>query len=337
MSRSMQDAASAVLVAAVEGFVMTPDEERFFKEESPAGVTLFKRNIPQDDYPRVATLNQALQNLRDASQPRMIIAIDQEGGRVSRIGAPFPNLGPAMNLEGGRVDQDAQSRIESYGRDVGRELLRIGVNVDFAPVLDILTEPTNTAIGDRCFGMDASSVAVRAEAFLKGLQSERVAGCLKHFPGQGNARVDTHLGAAMIEVNLQTLWTRELAPFASLVSKCPMVMISHSIFPVISDLEASRSPAVIQDWLRARLGFQGVVVSDDMNMGALPQDILTWKDALVDAVAAGCDLLLVCRHLDRCYAALDALRSESKRSSSFAALLEQSATRVTQMRRRFFQ
>ena len=331
----MSDAASAVLIAAVEGLELTPDEERFFRVESPAGVTLFRRNIPQDNYPQVGHLNQSLQNLRPTDAPPMVIAIDQEGGRVSRIPAPFPNLGPAMTIAGGRTDSSALKILQQYGQDVGRDLLKIGINVDFAPVLDILTEPTNTAIGDRCFGLTADQVTVRAEAFLAGLQSEKVLGCLKHFPGQGNACVDTHHTTAMIDASLQTLITRELAPFRALVQKCPMVMISHSNFPALCDTEASRSRIIIMDWLRLRLGFDGVVVSDDMNMGALPQEMLAWKAALIDAVAAGCDALLVCRGLDRCYAALDALRGEAKRSPAFSARLDDAAQRVTKMRKQY--
>ncbi len=329
----MSDAASAVLIAAVEGLELTPDEERFFRVESPAGVTLFRRNIPQDNYPQVGHLNQSLQNLRRTDAPPMVIAIDQEGGRVSRIPAPFPNLGPAMTIAGGRTDSSALKILQQYGQDVGRELRQIGINVDFAPVLDILTEPTNTAIGDRCFGVTADQVTVRAEAFLAGLQSEKVLGCLKHFPGQGNACVDTHHTTAMIDASLQTLITRELAPFRALVQKCPLVMISHSIFPALCDTEASRSRIIIMDWLRLRLGFDGVVVSDDMNMGALPQEMIAWQAALIDAVAAGCDALLVCRGLDRCYAALDALRGEAKRSPAFSARLDDAAKRVTKIRR----
>ena len=328
----MRDAASAVLIAAVEGLELTPDEERLFREESPAGVTLFRRNIPQEDFRKVSLLNQAIQNSRPAGDPSLVIAIDQEGGRVSRIGTPFPNLGPAMNIAEGRIDEDALAILNQYGKAVGRALRDVGINVDFAPVLDILTEPTNHAIGDRCFGTTHEQVTPRAGAFLEGIQSEKVLGCLKHFPGQGHAGVDTHLGTAVIDVSLQTLISRELAPFRELVAKCPMVMISHSIFPVLCQHEASRSEAIIMDWLRIRLGFKGVVVSDDMNMGALPQDISDWKEALVDAVMAGCDALLVCRHLDRCYAALDALRKEARRSPAFSVRLEDAAWRVTKMR-----
>lgn len=328
------DAASAVLIAAVEGHTLTPDEERFFKQEAPAGVTLFRWNIPQENYTAVATLNQTLQSLRPVGAPPLIVAIDQEGGRVSRMPKnTFPNLGPALHIAEGRADAEALDQLKIYGQDVGRALLAVGINVDFAPVLDVLTEPSNVAIGDRVFGTTPEQATARARAFLHGLQTSRVLGCLKHFPGQGDAKVDTHLGTAAIDLSLQTLWSRELVPFRAMIHEAPMVMISHSIFPVLCEREASRSPAVIQDLLRSRLGFRGVVVSDDMNMGALPQDIQDWQEALVDAVAAGCDALLVCRHLERCVKALEALRREAARSPTFHARLEDAAARVTAMRR----
>jgi len=329
----MRDAASAILVAAVEGLELTPDEERFFKNESPAGVTLFRRNIPQEQYIKLENLTSHLQSLRSPGEPLAVIAIDQEGGRVSRIGAPFPNLGPALQLADGGVDNGSLTTIKNYGQQVGLELKGLGVNVDFAPVLDIFTEPTNVAIGDRCFGYEAVAVSKRAGAFLDGLQSAGVLGCLKHFPGQGDAKVDTHEGTAIIGVNLQTLISRELEPFKALIPRSQMVMVSHSIFPAFCDREASRSKIIIMDWLRTRLGFQGVVVSDDMNMGALPQDVANWKEALIEAVAAGCDMLLVCRHLDRCKVALEALRDEASRSPAFRKRLEDAAQRVTDLRK----
>lgn len=332
----MRDAASAVLVAAVEGLVLTPEEETFFREESPAGVTLFKRNIPQDDYGKLSALTSALQATRLPGQPPLVVAIDQEGGRVARIGSPFPNDGPALRLAAGGIDPADLELIKTYGSRVGAELARLGVNINFAPVLDIFTEPSNVAIGDRCFGTTVDQVSLRAGAFLGGLQSKSVLGCLKHFPGQGDARVDTHEGTAVINVSLQTLLARELEPFRRLLPETKMVMISHSIFPALCEREASRSQVIIMDWLRTRLGFQGVVVSDDMNMGALPQEIAAWKSALIDAVAAGCDMLLVCRHLERCKVALLALREESAKSPAFKQRLEDAAARVTRLRKAFF-
>ncbi len=325
------DDASAVLVCAVEGLSLTAAEEDFFRSEQPAGLTLFRRNIPQDDWHRVSGL---ITRLQSQSQTTLMVAIDQEGGRVSRMPAGFPNRGPAQALFGGASDDVSCKSLEDYGREIGLALRSVGINVNFAPVLDILSEPTNIAIGDRVFGTTPEDVCLRAGAWLTGLHSTGVMGCLKHFPGQGDAKVDTHEGAAVIDLPRDTLDRRELVPFRALTGKSPMVMIAHCIYPSLSSVEASRSPQIIGSLLRGEMRYDGVVVSDDMNMGAIAQDEKSWQAALVQAISAGVDMLLVCRHLERCVLALEALRREAARSKSFADRLRDAAQRVGKLRSR---
>ena len=238
-----------------------------------------------------------------------------------------------MNLANGERTASALGSIEAYGAEVGEHLRLLGVNVNFAPVVDILSNPDNTAIGDRCFGVDAETVSVRAGAFMAGMQSQQVAGCLKHFPGQGHAAVDTHLGSAVVDLSEDALVMRELRPFVDLLADAPMVMIAHAIYPAFDDVPASCSEKVMQGLLRQRLGFQGVVVSDDMNMHAIPQDRKSWTDAIITAIAAGADLVLVCRHLERCRWAFEAIEQEAAKSSAFKARLEEAASRVLGLRR----
>lgn len=330
-----QDAASAIIAGAFESTTLSREEAAFFASESLAGVTLFRRNIPQDAscLDATATLTARIQATRPSGAPIMMIAIDQEGGRVARMPrAHFPDLGAAQRVASGGTDPACLAVLESYGMEVGQALLRAGVNVNFAPVLDILTEPTNTAIGDRVFGVDAESVCRRASAFLDGLQSTGVLGCLKHFPGQGDAQVDTHMGSAVIDLPRSILDKREFIPFRAMVRKVEMVMISHAIYPQLSRQEASRSPEIIDGLLRNEFGFDGVVVSDDMTMGAIPQDEKAWQAALIEAVNAGTDLLLICRHVERCRLAIEALRAEASRSPAFSQALQTAANRVHQMR-----
>ena len=330
-----QDAASAIIAGAIESTTLSRDEASFFASEAVAGITLFRRNIPQDSscYQATKSLTSQLQALRPTGASPMIIAIDQEGGRVARMPkAHFPDLGAAQRISGGGFDPACLAVLESYGMEVGQALRKAGVNVNFAPVLDILTEPTNTAIGDRVFGADAESVCRRAGAFLDGIQSTGILGCLKHFPGQGDAQVDTHMGAAVIDLPRSILDKREFIPFRGMVRKVDMVMISHAIYPQLSRREASRSPEIIDGLLRQEFGFEGVVVSDDMTMGAIPQDEKQWQQAIVEAVVAGTDLLLICRHIERCRLAIESLRAESARSPAFAATLEVAASRVFKLR-----
>lgn len=332
----MRDAAASVLVCAVEGTALSDTEKFFYERVAPAGVTLFARNIPEY-FPDTVKLIRQLQSLRPAGEPPMVIAIDQEGGRVRRIKHPeFPNQGPAMNLAGGGSDQEALAEIETYAAALGRALLNVGVNVNFAPVLDILTEPANDAIGDRAFGTDVDPVCQRAGAFLRGMQQSGVLGCLKHFPGQGDAQVDTHKGRALVDLPVKLLYDRELVPFRALLEQAPMVMVSHCIYPQLAPEEASRSPRIIGGLLRGEMEFEGVVVSDDMNMGALPQDRGPWLESIVDAVAAGCDMILVCRDIEKCEAAYEALTAAAAKSASFRKRLHEAAERVMAMRTRLF-
>ena len=318
-------------MAALEGFPMTREESDFLDKESPAGVTLFKRNIPPA-FPQLKDALVSMQSLGDSSLPK-IIAIDQEGGRVSRIQAPFPNLGPAMELAGGGVQDSDLAFLENYGFIVGASLQGLGINCNFAPVADVLTNAENHAIGDRTFAKEAQPAADRAGAFLKGMSQTGVLGCLKHFPGQGDAGVDTHKAGASINASLELLNKRELLPFRQLLEQTPMVMISHAVFESLDTVQASLSKKIIEGLLRQEMGFKGVVVSDDFNMHAVPQDEGGWQAALIEAILAGTDLLLVCKGLDRCKMALEAMRREAAKSKAFEKRLEEAAGRVTLLRK----
>jgi beta-N-acetylhexosaminidase len=325
-------AAGAVLVCAVDGLSLTDAERTFFREVAPSGVTLFGRNIP-GQYRDVAALTRELQDTRPAGAPSLVVAIDQEGGRVARIKAPELDPGPAQRLADGRHDAAGLAEVRSVAEGMGRALRAVGINVDFAPVADVLTEPTNTAIGDRVLGTEPEPATLRAGAFLDGLAAAGVAGCLKHFPGQGNAKVDTHHGGAVVDVPRELLERRELVPFQRLVARAPMVMISHCIYPALDTIEASRSERIMQGLLRATLGFRGVIVSDDMNMGAIPQDEKVWQEAIVEALVAGADMLLVCKHLERYRLAHEALTAAAARSAVCARRLEAAATSMYTLRR----
>lgn len=332
MARHKQS--SAVILAALEGVRLSTEEKQCFEELPPAGFTLFRRNI-SPHFSAVRTLSDELQTLRDAQDSPLMIAIDQEGGRVARLKAPFPDFGPAMNLAGGRVDGPALIEIENIGFAMGATLRQLGINVDFAPVLDILSREENVSIGDRCFGRDAESVSVRASAFVDGLHHGGVLGCLKHFPGQGDAVVDTHETGALITAERDLLDSRELVPFVRLIPTAPMVMVSHAIYPALDpDRPASLSRRVMMDLLREELGFRGLIVSDDMNMKAIDQSRQPWCEAIIASIAAGADLVLVCRELERYRWAVEAIDAEMSRSPAFAARIEDAVDRIKVIRGR---
>ena len=332
----MKDAASGILVAGIEGTQITQGELAFFESEQIAGVTIFRRNVT----PRLEDLRTLVRAFRSTcqnpSEPN-IVAIDQEGGRVARLRSPFPDLGPAQKIAEGKDDPAALDFISSYGFAVGAVLRSLGIDTDFAPVCDVLTNEATMAIGDRVWGIDPGIAANRAGSFLEGLSRAGVKGSLKHFPGQGDAAVDTHAGSATVDRPLDELQARELVPFIKLLSKAPMVMMAHVIYPQVCPFRASRSSIWIEDLLRSRWQYQGLVVSDDMDMGAVSQGEKQWQEELVASVAAGIDMLLVCRHLERFKIALEGLRREMGKSKAFTNRVEVAALRVRAMRKTQFQ
>ena len=324
----MEDAAGSVLLAGIEKPAITSQEKEFFQNAGIAGLTLFRRNIPplfQD----LKSLNESLQNQRPSGAPPLLIAVDQEGGRVRRLPDPFPDPGPPLHF-----NIPTPEWLHNQGFVCGAVLQGLGINVNFAPVVDVLANTENEAIGDRVFAREAGIVADRAGAWLRGLQAGGVLGCLKHFPGQGDARADTHGGPATIDLSREKLEKRELLPFRLLLDRAPMVMIGHGIYPALDPQPASLSSVVMQDLLRGHLGFTGVVVSDDMNMGAIPQDDRQWLDALEAGLMAGADLLLICRHMERCRLAWEHFQTRAGRSKAVKKRLEEAAGRVLSLRKK---
>ncbi len=328
------DQASAVILAALEGLSLSAEEQKCFQQFPPAGFTLFRRNL-SPSLIQVRRLCFNLQALNVIGAAPLLLAIDQEGGRVARLKQPFPDGGAALQLVEGRCDSDALMIIENHAFIVGSSLASLGINVNFAPVVDILSREDNVSIGDRCFGTSSESVARRAGAYLRGLQGSGVMGCLKHFPGQGDGAADTHEQGTVIDASLETLFARELIPFLAMMNESPMIMVSHAVYPALDAVKpASLSIKIMQGFLREQLKYKGLVVTDDMNMKAIAQDRQSWTDAILSSIAAGADLVLVCRELDRYRWAAEAIARESQKSFSFHKRMNEAQRKLTELRSR---
>lgn len=276
-----------------------------------AGVVLFRRNVDSDEQ-----LNALVREVHRAfaGQPTPIIAIDQEGGRVQRLVEPKVAVSPipAMRALGDYLDNQG---FEALGRIVGGDLRRFGVNLNFAPVLDVDTNPNNPIIGDRAFGRTPEAVMARALAFARGLEAAGVMWCGKHFPGHGDTSVDSHLELPSLTHGRARLDAVELPPFrAAVEARAPMIMTAHIVF---SELDAERpatlSPRVLPEILRGELGYDGVVASDDLEMKAI-RDHFDVDQIASGLEAADVDLALVCSDLG--FAAELASRLESREASS---------------------
>ena len=282
---SLDDARTLALRVLLPGFTGTtlPDDYRALLEEGLGGICYFGSNTT-DGPDALAALSADIR----AANPAAVVAVDEEGGDVSRLHTrePSPVLGAAAL--GGAADPELT---EAVGRWVGHELASVGVTLDLAPVADVNSDPDNPVIGTRSFGVDPEQVAAHVAAWTRGLQSTGVAACAKHFPGHGDTATDSHLGLPRIEVDADTLATRELVPFdAAVEAGTAAVMTSHIVVPAIDpDRPATLSPVVL-GMLREVLGFDGVVVSDALDMAGASAT-LGIPQAAVQALAAGCDLL----------------------------------------------
>jgi len=276
------------LGSETDGFSM--DLARFVAETQAGGYILFSDNI---------TTVEDTRNLTDAirifSHIPPFIGIDEEGGTVSRLrvaGLPGYTAQPSARDIGRTGDV---SNAYASGVAIGEALDSIGVNLNFAPVADVLTNPNNTVIGSRAFGSDPEIVADMASAFQAGLHSTGVLSSPKHFPGHGNTADDSHFGSAVIASDAQHLREVEFVPFERLISEgAEFIMTGHVLVPEVEPdgLPATLSEYFMTDVLRGELGFEGIIITDAMNMGAIAHDF-TASEAAVLAIKAGVDMILM--------------------------------------------
>jgi beta-N-acetylhexosaminidase len=277
------------VIFGLSGLTLTPDEAAFFRDADPAGYILFKRNTQTRDQVRVLT--DALRTLHGRDD--LPILIDQEGGRVQRMGPPEWPAFPAGGLFGALYEVAPMSAIEAArvnAEAIALTLAEVGINVDCLPLLDVRQPETHPAIGDRAYGSNPMWVAALGKATLDGLRAGGVVGVVKHMPGQGRAVVDSHHDLPVVTADAETLEV-DLAPFRALNS-APMGMTGHIIFEAWDkDRCATHSPIVLEQIIRGSIGFDGLLMSDDLDMNALQGDV---SDRAAACVAAGCDIALNC-------------------------------------------
>ena len=273
----------------LSGTTLTDDERALFRACDPSGYILFGRNIIDRDQVRALTDDLRTLTGRDT----LPILIDQEGGRVARLGPPFwPHFPAAAAFD--RLYEIAPATAIAAARAnataIALTLADLGISVDCAPVLDIRHPDTHAAIGDRAYGADPLRVAALGRATIAGLRDGGVAAVLKHMPGQGRASVDSHHDLPVVSATAADL-ARDMAPFVALAD-APMGMTAHTVYPAWdAGLPATLSPTVIDTIIRRDIGFDGLLMTDDIVMGALSGSLIARSEA---ALAAGCDIVLHC-------------------------------------------
>lgn len=277
------------VIFGLSGETLTADERAFFCEAQPAGYIMFRRNIA--DRAQLRALTDALCDLHGRDD--LLIMIDQEGGRVARMQPPvWPAFPPGAVFDRlyDLAPSSAIAAARANARAIALTLAEVGITVDALPLLDVRQEGASDIMGDRTLGADPMRVAALGRATLEGLADGGVVGIVKHMPGHGRALVDSHLHLPVVDANLNALET-DLAPFRTLKS-APMGMTAHVVYTAWdADRPASLSPTIIEEIIRQRIGFDGLLMSDDLDMKALNGAI---PDLAAGVVAAGCDLALNC-------------------------------------------
>jgi beta-N-acetylhexosaminidase len=296
----------------------------------PGGVILFRRNYT--DLKQLVALCEELHALLPNQPP--LIGLDHEGGRVHRLTSPFTHF-PAAAVVGRTQSLDLAQQV---GKAMGEELSSIGVDIDFAPVLDVLTNTVNTVIGDRAFASDPQTVGLLGCAQARGLREGGVSPCGKHFPGHGATQADSHEDLPRDERSLDELHQTDLQPFRMAIAEgIEMLMTAHILYPALdAEYPATLSRKIIEDLLRQQLGFRGVVVTDDLEMGAIVRHDAV-EQAAVQALCAGADLLLICHKIDLALAAREACLRALTEGILSSQRLEEARRRLALLRRQHTQ
>jgi beta-N-acetylhexosaminidase len=323
--------AGQLMVVGFDGPRLPPPLELSLSRGERAGVVLFRRNLSGGEA-FLTDLQALCADIIRLTPPAFpaLIAIDEEGGRVARLRPPALVLPPMRHI----AELRDLGLLERVGRALGSELKCLGLSMNFAPVVDVDTNPDNPVIGDRAFSSDPERVAECGAAYLRGLRAGGVQSCLKHFPGHGDTLLDSHLALPTVAHDRRRLDAVELVPFKRLASLADSMMTAHVLY---SDLDPTRpatlSARISTDLLRRELAFDGVLFSDDLEMQAIA-DHMQPEDSAMLAIQAGCDLLLVCSRLDAQERVHHALTEGMECDAAFRARCLEAAARGVYMRRR---
>jgi beta-N-acetylhexosaminidase len=324
-----------LLIIGFDGTEMSPRLASLLTKIQPAGVILFARNITGAE--QTHTLLRECQ--KRVTSP-LFTCVDLEGGTVDR----FRNVLGSAPSPAEIFATGSRALFRKHGRIIGENCRALGFNVDFAPVLDLAYEASRSVMSSRAVSDDPNQVVAYAHEFLRGLSDAGVLGCGKHFPGLGEAILDTHHELSSVDKPLRRLWDEDLVPYRSLSLRreLPFVMISHAAFPAVTKKRtpASLSKKWITDILRKKIGYRGLICSDDLEMGGVlataPIEQPAIEHVTIGHIRAGGDLGLICHQEDFILRAHEALVREAERDGRFARRAGESARRVLAFKKKMF-
>lgn len=318
------------MIMGVQGPTLSPDEVDFIIKNNIGGIILFKRNLESPK--QVRELTASLQALRkkSADQAPLFISVDMEGGRVHRMKPPFTQW-PAL-AHVGKID--STSVAFRFAQAMGEELRSVGVNLDFAPCIDIFTNPANTVIGDRSLSASPEAVARLGSALVRGYIKADIIPCAKHFPGHGNTLLDSHEALPIEEKTIEELEATELEPFRKIFrARLEFVMAAHLKFPKIDpDWPVSLSEIFLKKVLRERLRYRNLIITDDLDMKALTTNYDKASIA-VRTLQAGANVLLYCNEPDSPKIAIDAIEQAVSDGKLDARVVAENHAKILELKK----
>lgn len=332
MTAPLRHAVGNLLVVGLSGVELTSLERAWLRLVRPGGVILFKRNIVN-----AAQTRGLLDEVTGFAAPHAVRCVDVEGGTVNRLRDALAPM-PSAQAVGTAIARRANPALASeHGALIARAVKAFGFNTTLAPVVDLALPESSEVLGSRPPALAPAEVVTYARAYLAGLAAQGIIACGKHFPGLGGASGDTHFVTPAISRTWQQIWTEDLVPYRELHAAMPMVMMNHAAYPETpgGNIPASASRFWITTILRKRIGYRGIILSDDLEMGGILK-FLSVDEAAIAAIRAGSDLLEICHSAELILRSYEALLREGERSAAFRTLLLQRSREVQSKRARLY-
>lgn len=329
MKKSLSDLRSQVgqlIICGFDGTEFTPELCNRLSVMQPGGIILFKRNLV--DPLQTHTL---LRECQKAVTTPMFLCVDMEGGTVDRLKDLIAPVPPVSQVTASKV----KKLYRAHGHLLGEEVRALGFNVDFAPVVDLGLPASSKVLTSRTVSPSAKETIVYAKELLQGLKERYVLGSGKHFPGLGDSNLDSHHDLPVVNRSWKQLWAEDLLPYRTLKAKMPFVMVAHCAYPAVTKdkTPASLSKKWMNDILRKKIGYKGIILSDDLDMGGVLA-AASIEDAAVECLRAGADSFLVCQKEESVGRAYEAVLHEAERDKKFRKLVETAAKRIIALKKR---
>jgi len=329
-SQELRHAVGSLIVVGVSAHDLTPLERAWLKLVRPGGIILFKRNITD-----TAQTRQLINQATELCAEHALRCVDLEGGSVDRLRDALAPMPSAADVYKASIAANNEALMQQQGSLIAESVRAFGFNTTLAPVIDLALPVSASVMGSRVVSADPSEVTRYAHLFLKGLAEFGVVGCAKHFPGLGAGTLDSHIATPSIERSMKDLRRNDLAPYIALRDELPMVMVNHASYPQTKGgaTPASISPYWITKTLRKEIGYDGLIFSDDMEMGGI-LNYMSIEEASLAAFEAGMDTIEICHSAELILRAYEAVLHKAEQSNAFRNLILKRAKRVKNLRRR---